>query len=52
MGKDKGGKLAPNWEGLFRINEAFENGAYRLETLKGEVMPRTWKVSNLRFYYN
>jgi hypothetical protein len=50
MGKDKGGKLAPNWEGLFRINEAFENGAYRLETLKGEVMPRTWNVSNLRFY--
>ncbi|KAK2435873.1 hypothetical protein QL285_020900 [Trifolium repens] len=52
MGKDKGGKLAPNWEGPFRIREVFGGGAYRLETLKGEAMPRTWNVSNLRFYYS
>ncbi|MCI39356.1 hypothetical protein A2U01_0060587, partial [Trifolium medium] len=33
MRKDKGGKLAANWEGPFRIQEVFEGGAYRLETL-------------------
>jgi transposase InsO family protein len=52
MGKDKGGKLAPNWEGPFRIREVFGGGAYKLETLKGEAMPRSWNVSNLRFYYS
>jgi hypothetical protein len=52
MGKDKGGKLAANWEGPFRINEAFEGGAYRLETMEGEVLHRTWNVANLRFYYS
>jgi hypothetical protein len=52
MGKDKGGKLAANWEGPFRINEVFEGGAYRLETMEGEVLHRTWNISNLRFYYS
>ncbi|KAK2372840.1 hypothetical protein QL285_073931 [Trifolium repens] len=52
MGKDKGGKLTPNWEGPFRVREVFDGGAYRLETLRGEMMPRTWNVSNLRFYYS
>jgi hypothetical protein len=52
MGKDKGGKLAANWEGPFRINEAFEGGAYRLETMEGEVLHRTWNVADLRFYYS
>jgi hypothetical protein len=52
MGKDKGGKLAANWEGPFKVNEAFEGGAYRLETMEGEVLHRTWNVANLRFYYS
>jgi hypothetical protein len=52
MGRDKGGKLAPNWEGPFRIREVFGGGAYKLETLKGEAMPRSWNISNLRFYYS
>ncbi|GAU38036.1 hypothetical protein TSUD_274380 [Trifolium subterraneum] len=34
------------------IHEAFEGGAYRLETMEGEVMPRTWNIANLRFYYS
>ncbi|MCI52775.1 gag-pol polyprotein [Trifolium medium] len=34
MGRDKGGKMTANWEGPFRIHEAFEGGAYRLETRK------------------
>jgi hypothetical protein len=52
MGRNKGGKLAPNWEGPYRIQEAFGGGAYRLETLKGETLPRAWNVVNLRFYYS
>ncbi|GAU44606.1 hypothetical protein TSUD_240980 [Trifolium subterraneum] len=52
MGRDKGGKLAPNWEGPYRIQEFFGGGAYRLETLKGQVLPRTWNITNLRFYYS
>ncbi|GAU46524.1 hypothetical protein TSUD_402540 [Trifolium subterraneum] len=52
MGRNKGGKLAPNWEGPYRIKEAFGGGAYRLETLKGETLPRAWNVINLRFYYS
>ncbi|GAU30847.1 hypothetical protein TSUD_365550 [Trifolium subterraneum] len=52
MGRNKGGKLAPNWEGPYRIQEAFGGGAYRLETLKGETLPRAWNVINLRFYYS
>ncbi|MCI89689.1 hypothetical protein A2U01_0110978, partial [Trifolium medium] len=41
MGKDKGGKFAANWEGPFRVQEAFEGGAYRLETMEGRILPRT-----------
>jgi hypothetical protein len=52
MEKEKGGKLAPNWEGPFIVREVFRGGAYKLETLKGEMMPRTWNVSNHRFYYS
>jgi hypothetical protein len=52
MGKDKGGKLAPYKEGPFRIQEAYGNRAYRLETLQGETLPRTWNVMNLKFYYS
>ena len=52
MGRDKGGKMAANWEGPFRVQEEFEGGAYRLETTEGETLPRTWNVANLRFYYS
>ncbi|GAU24562.1 hypothetical protein TSUD_149030 [Trifolium subterraneum] len=52
MGRDKGRKLAPNWEGPFRIQEVFGGGAYRLETLRGETFPRTWNVANLKYYFS
>ncbi|GAU23009.1 hypothetical protein TSUD_297540 [Trifolium subterraneum] len=52
ISRGKGGKMAANWEGPFRIHEAFEGGAYMLETMEGEVMPRTWNIANLRFYYS
>jgi len=45
-------KLSPKWTGPFRIMEALGNGAYRLETLEGGVIPRTWNATNLKFYFS
>ena len=41
-------KLSPKWTGSFRITEALGNGAYRLETLEGGAIPRTWNATNLK----
>jgi len=46
------GKLAPNWDGPFRIVDAFQNGAYKLEELGGKLIPRTWNVTHLKMYYS
>jgi len=45
-------KLSPKWTGPFRVTEALGNGAYRLETLEGGVIPRTWNETNLKFYFS
>jgi len=45
-------KLSPKWTGPFRVREALGNGAYRLETLEGGPIPRTWNAANLKFYYS
>jgi len=45
------GKLAPNWEGPFKVIENLKNGAYRLETLDENLIPRTWNASHLKFYF-
>ena len=45
-------KLPPKWTGPFRVTEALGNGAYRLETLEGGVIPRTWNATNLKFYFS
>ena len=41
------GALAPNWEDPVRVSETISNGPYRLETLDGEPIPRTWNGDNL-----
>ncbi|KAJ1386751.1 Ribonuclease H-like superfamily [Sesbania bispinosa] len=46
------GKLAENWEGPYRIVSGTGTGAYRLETLPGEPIPRTWNADKLRRYYS
>ncbi|GKE35308.1 reverse transcriptase domain-containing protein [Tanacetum coccineum] len=33
------GKLGPNWEGPYRVTEAFENGSYKLQTIEDKVVP-------------
>ncbi|RZS05617.1 hypothetical protein BHM03_00036157, partial [Ensete ventricosum] len=40
------GKLAPNWEGPYRVANTSREGTYTLVT-----MPRTWHISNLRKFY-
>ncbi|RDX61476.1 Tf2-11, partial [Mucuna pruriens] len=49
LGAEKN-KLTPKWEGPFRIAEKTDRGAYRLEHLEGQRIPRTWNVSSLRSY--
>ncbi|XP_025628241.1 uncharacterized protein [Arachis hypogaea] len=45
------GKLTSNWEGPYRIKAAIGKGAYKLERLNGDEVPRTWNAANLRCYY-
>jgi len=40
-------KLSPKWTSLFRVVEVLRKGAYRLETLEGGTIPRTYNVANL-----
>ena len=45
------GKLAPNWEGPYRVKCSSGRGSYKLETLEGNEVPRTWNAANLKIYY-
>ena len=45
-------KLSPKWTGPFRVIEARGNGSYKLETLEGGSIPRTWNAANLKFYFS
>ena len=45
-------EMQNKWTGPFRIIEALGNGAYRLETLEGGAIPRTWNATHLKFYYS
>ncbi|GKC50732.1 hypothetical protein Tco_1073477 [Tanacetum coccineum] len=43
-----GGKLSPKWEGPYEVTEALGDGAYRLRSMDGTVLPRTWNIANLK----
>ncbi|GKC99716.1 reverse transcriptase domain-containing protein [Tanacetum coccineum] len=45
------GKMGPTWEGPYVIRKAYKDGAYKLETLFGEVVDQTWNGTNLRKFY-
>ena len=45
-------ELSPKWTGPFRITKAKGNGAYKLETLEGAPIPRSWNAANLKFYFS
>jgi hypothetical protein len=42
------GKLGPNWEGPYRVTEAYQHGTYKLRTLDDIEVPRTWHAINLK----
>ncbi|XP_065008767.1 uncharacterized protein LOC135639007 [Musa acuminata AAA Group] len=45
------GKLAPNWEGPYRVAEVIRIGTFRLTTMMGHPLPRTWNAQNLKKYF-
>ncbi|GKC16071.1 reverse transcriptase domain-containing protein [Tanacetum coccineum] len=44
-------KLGPKWEGPYEVVETYGTGAYKLWSMEGAEIPRTWHSSNLRKYY-
>ncbi|GJZ90992.1 reverse transcriptase domain-containing protein [Tanacetum coccineum] len=46
-----GGKLGPKWEGPYKVMEALGDGAYKLRSTDGTVLPRTWNIVNLKKCY-
>ncbi|XP_061344701.1 uncharacterized protein LOC133290607 [Gastrolobium bilobum] len=46
------GKLAPTWEGPYRIINKLGQGAYSLETLEGKALLRAWNADKLKKYYS
>ncbi|XP_077228335.1 uncharacterized protein LOC143861280 [Tasmannia lanceolata] len=45
------GKLAPTWEGPYRVSRTLQLGSYQLEDLEGNPIPRTWHIPNLKKFY-
>ena len=45
------GKLGPTWEGLYRVTSIPRVDAYRLQSLDGTDMPRSWNSVHLHQYY-
>ncbi|GAV64906.1 hypothetical protein CFOL_v3_08421 [Cephalotus follicularis] len=45
------GKLAPNWEGPYKVKRVPRSGTFKLETLGGREIPRAWNTAHLRKYY-
>ncbi|XP_064992463.1 uncharacterized protein LOC103998586 [Musa acuminata AAA Group] len=45
------GKLAPKWEGPYRVAKTVRPGTYRLTTMNGSPLPRTWNIWNLKKFF-
>nr|GEW88087.1 reverse transcriptase domain-containing protein [Tanacetum cinerariifolium] len=41
------GKLGPKWEGPYEVIEELRDGAYRLRSMDGAVLPRKWRMLSL-----
>ncbi|KAI3503882.1 hypothetical protein L1887_32347 [Cichorium endivia] len=44
-------KLGPTWEDPYKVVEAHRNGAYALETMDGNPIPRTWNIQHLKSFH-
>ncbi|GAV73544.1 hypothetical protein CFOL_v3_17028 [Cephalotus follicularis] len=45
------GKLAPSWEGPYKVKRVFRPRTFKLQTLGGREIPRAWNAEHLRKYY-
>ncbi|GMI94307.1 hypothetical protein HRI_003100000 [Hibiscus trionum] len=45
------GKMAPTWEGPYKIQKVVGFGAYKLAELDEKEVPRTWNARNMRKFY-
>ncbi|GAV77088.1 hypothetical protein CFOL_v3_20560 [Cephalotus follicularis] len=45
------GKLAPNWDGPYKVKKVLRPETFKLETLGGREIPRAWNAEHLRKYY-
>ena len=45
------GKLAPTWEGPYRVTAIAGARAYYLEDLGERLLPRPWNIHNLKKFY-
>jgi hypothetical protein len=45
------GKLAPNWEGPYKVISCKRPGAYYLEDLVAKVILRPWNAEHLKRYF-
>lgn len=46
------GKLAPNWEGPYRVTVIAKAGAYYLEDMEERLLSRPWNIQNLKKFYH
>ena len=46
------GKLAPNWEGLYKVTTIAGDGAYYLEDMDERPLPLPWNIQNLKRIYH
>ncbi|KAK3011543.1 hypothetical protein RJ639_011583 [Escallonia herrerae] len=49
--RDAIGKLAPNWEGPYRVTKLGGPGSYHYQELDGKPIPKTWNAAHLKCYY-
>ncbi|GJR98821.1 hypothetical protein Tco_0270995 [Tanacetum coccineum] len=45
------GKLGPKWEGPYEVTEPLGDGAYKLRTMDGTDLSRTWNIANPKKCY-
>jgi len=52
MWDTNGWKLAPTWEGSYRVTAIAGAEAYYLKDLSERPLPRPWNVHNLKRFYH
>ena len=46
------GKLAPTWEGPYRVTAIAGTEAFYLECMDEQPLPRPWNIHNLKIFYH